>query len=147
MLNFNQSNFKTKKKIDKLPLTERKIKDKLNLHSEKLAPFFIEKPDTKAITEGSNDFIEAIVDGNPFPTVAWYKGGIRECLDGPKYHNEVDPSTGIIGLLIKKVKSEDESKYTIKLTNDVGEESTTFSVFVRCNIFNLLQKLSTLINN
>ena len=75
------------------------------MHSEKLAPFFIEKPDTKAITEGSNDFIEAIVDGNPFPTVTWYKGGIRECLDGPKYQNEVDPSTGIIGLLIKKVKS------------------------------------------
>jgi hypothetical protein len=114
-------------------LSERKVKEKLELHSEKLAPFFIEKPDTKGIIEGSNDFIEAIVDGNPFPTVTWYKGH-RECSDGPKYQNEVDQSTGIVGLTIKKVKPDDESKYTLKISNEAGEESVTFSVFVKCNI-------------
>lgn len=97
-----------------------------------MAPFFIEKPENKVVTEGSNDFIEAIIDGNPFPTVSWFKG-TRECLDGPKYTNEVDASTGIVGLVIKKVKSEDESKYTVKISSEVGEESVNFSVFVRCN--------------
>lgn len=104
------------------------------MHSKTLAPFFIERPENKVITEGSNDFIEAIVDGNPFPTVTWYKG-TRECLDGPKYTNEVDTSTGIVGLLIKKVKSDDESKYTIKISSEAGEESVTFSVFVRCKSY------------
>ena len=115
------------------------------MHNEQLAPFFIEKPDTKAITEGSNDFIEAIVDGNPFPQVTWYKGGARECADGPKYQNEVDTSTGIVGLLIKKVKSDDESKYTIKLSNQVGEESATFSVFVRCKLKTKNKKIISII--
>lgn len=45
----------------------------------------------------------------------------------------MDPSTGIVGLTIKKVKSDDEAKYTLKIQNDAGEERATFSVFVKCN--------------
>lgn len=96
-----------------------------------MAPVFIEKPDNKVIAEGASDFIEAVIDGNPFPTVTWYKG-TRECTDGPKFTCECDPTTGIVGLTIKKVKSDDEAKYTLKIHNDAGEERSTFSVFVKC---------------
>ena len=84
------------------------------------------------ITEGNNDFVEAIINGNPFPTVTWYKG-TRECLDGPKYTNEVDAESGVVGLVIKKAKSDDEAKYTLKIANSAGEEKVVFSVFVKCN--------------
>jgi len=93
---------------------------------------FLEKPDNKVIIEGSNDFIEAVIDGNPFPTVTWYKAN-RECVDGPKYAYEQDPTTGVVGLNINKIKSDDEAKYTLKIQNEAGEEKVTFSVFVRCN--------------
>lgn len=95
---------------------------------------FVEKPENKIIIEGSSDFIEAVVDGNPFPTVTWLKG-TRECTDGPKFTCECDPSTGIVGLTIKKAKSDDEAKYTLRLQNEGGEEQATFSVFVKCKIF------------
>jgi hypothetical protein len=108
------------------------VKPKLETHSEKKVPIFIEKPENKIIREGTNDFIEAVIDGNPFPTVTWYKAG-REVFEGLKYTYEVDQSTGIVGLSIKKAKSEDEAKYTLKIANDSGEERATFSVFVKCN--------------
>lgn len=97
-------------------------------------PVFIEKPENKVIIEGTNDFIEAIVNGNPFPTVTWYKGN-RECMDGPKYTNEVDPASGVVGLTIKKAKPDDEAKYTLKIQNPQGEDKCVFSVFVKCKHF------------
>ncbi len=73
-----------------------------------------------------------MIDGNPFPSITWYKAG-REVFEGAKYTYEVDKSTGVVGLSIKKVKLEDEAKYTLKIANTSGEERATFSVFVKCN--------------
>jgi hypothetical protein len=97
-----------------------------------MGPVFVEKLENKVMIEGSSDFIEAVIDGNPFPSVSWFKG-TRECLEGPKYKIDVDTKTGIVGLTINKLKSEDESKYTLKIKNENGEEQATCSVFVKCN--------------
>jgi hypothetical protein len=113
-------------------VADRKVKPKLETHSEKKAPYFIEKPENKIIKEGTNDFVECVVDGHPFPSITWYKAG-REVFEGLKYTYEVDQTTGVVGLSIKKAKAEDEAKYTIKIVNDSGEEQKTFSVFVKCN--------------
>ena len=118
--------------LAKIPVSERKTRDKLELGSEKSAPVFIEKPENKIMMEGTNDFVEAVVSGNPFPVVTWSRG-IRDCTDGPKFENEVDSSTGIVGLCFKKIRPEDEAKYTLKISNELGEEKVSFSVFVRCN--------------
>ena len=111
--------------------SERKQKSKLPSTPEGSAPVFLEKPENKVITEGANDFIEAIVNGNPFPTVTWFKGA-RECMDGPKYMNEIDQESGVVGLVIKKAKPDDEAKYMIKISNPLGEEKVVFTVFVKC---------------
>jgi hypothetical protein len=124
--------FLNKTILAKIPLSERKVKPKLEPHKETTPPVFLEKPENKIIIEGTNDFIEAVIDGNPFPTVTWYKAN-RECVDGPKYTYEQDPTTGVVGLNINKVKSDDEAKYTLKIHNEAGEEKVTFSVFVKCN--------------
>ncbi len=116
----------------KIPTSERKEKPKLESHSENLPPVFVEKPENKIIIEGGNDFVEAVVDGHPFPTITWYKGTRELTSDGVKYVYEADESTGIVGLTIKKAKSDDESKYTLKIQNESGEERATFSVFVKC---------------
>ena len=111
--------------------SERKVRENLKPLSSKSYPVFIEKPENKNMMEGSNDFIEAVVNGNPFPTVTWYKG-VRECPNGPKFTTEIDLVTGIAGLTIKKVKAEDEGKYIMKIANEIGEDKTPFSVFVKC---------------
>ncbi len=111
-----------------------------------MAPVIVEKPDNKIIVEGGTDFIEAVVDGHPFPVVTWIKGN-RDCTEGPKYTCECDPTTGIVGLTIKKAKSDDEAKYTLKVENEKGEEHCTFSVYVKCNANNFdfdLQKVKNL---
>ena len=107
------------------------MKSKLEVHNEKTAPLFLEKPENKVFIEGGSDFIEAVVDGNPFPTVTWFKGN-RECMDGPKYTCEVDQTTGIVGLTIKKIKAEDEAKYFLKIQNDSGEDKASCSIYVKC---------------
>lgn len=74
-----------------------------------------------------------MVNGNPFPVITWYKG-TRECTDGPKFTTEMDPVTGIIGLTIKKIRPDDEAKYTCKISNEAGEDKISFSVFVKCKL-------------
>ena len=91
----------------------------------------MEKPENKVIPEGGSDFIEAVIDGHPFPQVAWLKGN-RELFEGPKFSLECDKETGIVGLTIKKAKSDDEAKYTLRISNTHGEERSVFSVFVKC---------------
>lgn len=109
----------------------RKVKPNLEAHADAMAPVFLEKPENKLIIEGSSDFIEAVVDGNPFPQVTWLKGE-KKVFEGPKFTYECDKSTGVVGLTIKKAKSDDESKYTLKISNPSGEERATFSIFVKC---------------
>ena len=122
-------------------MSERKLKSKLPPTPEQSAPVFLEKPENKVVVEGTNDFVEAIINGNPFPTVTWYKGA-RECMDGPKYTNEVDAESGVVGLVIKKAKPDDEAKYTVKISNAVGEDKAVFSVFVKCNHSNKMHKMN-----
>jgi len=98
------------------------------------------------LNEDSKDcFIEAIIDGSPFPTCQWFKGA-RECFSGPKYTHEKNEKTGVIGLKFNRLRPDDESKYTLKIKNSSGSDETSFSLFVKCNLvllnykFNLRKK-------
>ena len=110
---------------------ERKVRTTLAAHSDAKAPYFIEKPENKIVKEGTNDFLEAVVDGHPFPNITWYKGA-RELAENSKFGFQVDKSTGIVGLSITRAKAEDEAKYTLRIHNDLGEEKATCSLFVKC---------------
>ncbi len=120
--------------LARTPKSERKPRIPLQKHdpNEKMAPIFIEKPENKVVIENSVDFIEAIVDGNPFPSVTWYKGA-RECFDGPKFSFENDSESGVVTMHMNKPKMDDEAKYSLRIYNDSGEDRATFSIFVRCN--------------
>jgi hypothetical protein len=100
-----------------------------------LAPVFLQKPENIVFVEESTSFVEAIIDGMPFPQCTWYKGD-REIHDSIKMTTEVNQTTGVVGLTIKKLKPEDEAKYTLKINNIHGEDKVVFSIFVKCmNIF------------
>lgn len=130
---FKNLNFFAHNKISaKAQASERKPKVPLEKPEDKKAPYFVEKPENKIVMENCSDFIEAIVNGNPFPTVTWYKGA-RECFEGPKFNIETDPESGVCSLAILKPKSDDEAKFTLKIQNELGEDKCTFSVFVKCN--------------
>jgi hypothetical protein len=96
---------------------------------------FLHKPENVVLIEGTTDFVEAIVDGSPFPICTWYKGD-REIHDGIKNTIEINEKTGVVGLTIKKLKPEDEAKYTLKIYNEHGEDKVVFSIFVKCNYQN-----------
>jgi hypothetical protein len=110
---------------------ERKPRVPLDKHSEDMAPVFIEKPENKVIMESQLDFVEAVIDGEPFPSYTWYKGN-RECFDGPKYSFECDRESGVVTMWLNRPKMDDEAKYSLKIFNALGEERQTFSIFVRC---------------
>lgn len=76
--------------------------------------------------------VEAVIDGNPFPTCTWFKGN-RECYDGPKFVHEINTKTGVVGLTVKRLRPEDEAKYTLNIKNSDGEEKAVYSLFVKCN--------------
>lgn len=100
-----------------------------------MPPKFINRPSNNTVTEGTEStFIEACIDGNPFPEVSWYKG-TRECHTGGKYTLEKNEQTGVIGITIKKIKTMDENKYTVKIKNSSGDDEAQFSLFVKCNSF------------
>lgn len=113
--------------------SERKVKEPLAKHDGPLAPVFLEKPENKIIAEGATDFIEAQIDGFPFPNVTWEKG-MRPCVEGAKFTFEKNQDTGVVGLIVHKAKSDDEAKYTLKISNEHGEEKAVFSVFVKCKL-------------
>jgi hypothetical protein len=112
---------------------ERLVRPKLETPSIKTPPQVLEKPSNVIIMEKETGFIEAVVTGNPFPSVVWVKHETRECHDGVKYKNEVNKETGVVGLTILKARSDDEAKYTLQIVNELGEDSATCSVFVKCN--------------
>lgn len=108
------------------------VREPLEALSSNTPPSFIVKPSNKTAKELTTDFVQAVVTGFPFPKIAWFKGS-RECHPGPKFIHEVDEKTGIVGLSIVKLKSDDEAKYTLVISNSSGEEKCTFSLFVKCN--------------
>jgi len=114
------------------------VSEPLPTHSGDVPAKIIKKPENKTLIEDSKDcFIEAIVDGNPFPTCQWFKGA-RECFSGPKYTHEKNEKTGVIGLKFNRLRPEDESKYKLKIKNSSGSEEASFSLFVKCNLIILM---------
>ena len=84
---------------------------------------------------GEDMSISAAVDcsGGPFPAKVKFFKGSRELNKAPRYL--MDPIKGkkTVEFGIKKLKSQDESKYTLILENKEGQATDVaiFSVFVK----------------
>ncbi|KAI0984835.1 hypothetical protein GJ496_004613 [Pomphorhynchus laevis] len=95
-------------------------------------PKFVIYPENKTISKSHANLINARISGNPFPVVKWYKG--RTLLrDGIKYHIRENQSKGEISLEITRPKIDDEGLYSIQISNNKGEESSEFNIYLQEN--------------
>lgn len=56
--------------------------------------------------------------------------GITEIIEGGRYKFVTDGETSTITLCMRKVKPNDESKYTITVSNEHGEDSAETQLYV-----------------
>ncbi|XP_071854761.1 twitchin-like isoform X8 [Apostichopus japonicus] len=92
-------------------------------------PYFIESPMKSTCFEGQSMKAEAIVSGNPYPTVRWYNGN-DEITDGGRYKITSKENLGIHTLEVKKCTLADSGIYSCKLENELGREEKVFSFVV-----------------
>ncbi|XP_041468950.1 twitchin-like isoform X3 [Lytechinus variegatus] len=110
---------------------KRKKKDKGPVD---ISPYFVETPSKCSTPEGQNVTFEAIVAGEPTPTVKWFKGK-NEVKDGMKgrYAVKYNEKTRVHSLAIKNADSMDSGKFSCKLENEHGKDERVFSLMVTRN--------------
>ncbi|XP_030829655.1 twitchin isoform X2 [Strongylocentrotus purpuratus] len=96
-----------------------------------ISPYFVETPSKCSSPEGQTVKFEALVAGEPTPTVKWFKGK-NEIKDGFKgrYAVKYNEKTGVHSLEIKKSDSMDTGKFSCKLENQHGKDERAFSLMV-----------------
>lgn len=85
--------------------------------------------------EGSSHRLECTVQGNPLPTVQWYKNDTN-IDNSPDY--VITFNNGEAVLKFEELFLEDKALYTCKATNRWGQSSTTASLDVERKIITLL---------
>lgn len=95
---------------------------------EQLAPpTFVRMLQPGVAKEGGVFQFECKVEGNPLPTVQWFKN--NECIDSsPDY--AITYNNGEAVLRFEKVRIEDKAEYTCKATNDLGLAQSTANLVV-----------------
>lgn len=89
-----------------------------------------------SVREGSSYSLECVVEGNPLPTVQWYKNDVN-IDNSPDY--VITFNNGEAILKFDEVFLEDKATYTCKATNRLGQSSTTASLNVeRKRVFSLM---------
>lgn len=80
------------------------------------------------VTEGSSHKMDCVVEGNPLPTVQWYKNDTN-IDNSPDY--VITYNNGEAVLKFDEVFLEDKATYTCKASNRLGHASTSASLDVQ----------------
>lgn len=91
------------------------------------APVFVKELQPSTAREGRTHTLECTVEGNPLPTVQWYKNDVN-IDNSPDY--VITFNNGEAVLKFEEVFLEDKARYTCKATNRLGQSSTTASLDV-----------------
>ncbi|XP_072764140.1 uncharacterized protein [Anoplolepis gracilipes] len=91
------------------------------------APVFVKELLPSSAREGSSHRLECTVEGNPLPTVQWYKNDTN-IDNSPDY--VITFNNGEAVLKFEEIFLEDKALYTCKATNRWGQSSTTASLDV-----------------
>ncbi|XP_071479592.1 twitchin-like [Diadema antillarum] len=96
-----------------------------------ISPYFVETPSKCSSPSGQTVKFEAVVAGDPKPTVKWFKGK-NEIKDGMKgrYATRYNEKLDVHILEIKKADSTDTGKFSCKLENEHGKDERVFSLMV-----------------
>lgn len=97
-----------------------------------LPPSFVKLLQPAVTKEGSVFQFECKVEGNPLPTVQWFKN--NECIDNsPDYI--ITYNNGEAVLKFEKISLEDKAEYTCKAHNELGTAQSTASLSVTRKFF------------
>ncbi|XP_065160451.1 titin-like isoform X4 [Atheta coriaria] len=108
--------------------TEAYLTVKENLPEEQLIPpHFIKELQPGLINENESFEFVCKLEGNPLPTVQWYKN--LNCIDNSSYYS-ITYNNGEARLLISKVHLDDKADYTCKAYNEVGIAQSTANLNV-----------------
>ncbi|XP_014485705.1 PREDICTED: uncharacterized protein LOC106750117 isoform X2 [Dinoponera quadriceps] len=92
------------------------------------APVFVKELQPSTAREGCSHSLECTVEGNPLPTVQWYKNDVN-IDNSPDY--VITFNNGEAILKFDELFLEDKALYTCKATNRLGQSSTTASLDVQ----------------
>lgn len=90
-------------------------------------PHFTKYLQNCSIPEASSLFIDCLVEGNPLPTVQWFKNG--DCIDhSPKYAITYNNGEAVINF--DEINRDDEAVYTCKASNPLGDVQCSATLHV-----------------
>lgn len=108
-----------------------------------IPPSFVKLLQPAVTKEGSAFQFECKVEGNPLPTVQWFKNS--ECIDNsPDY--VITYNNGEAVLKFEKITLEDKAEYTCKANNELGPTQSTASLSVTRKFFSCFLKDDDLIS-
>jgi hypothetical protein len=106
-----------------LYLNESLSKKVVTGKSALVAPNFLRKIKDSTVSEGFPARFDCYIDGEPFPSIKWYKNNAQIDIEKnpDKYEMEVDEETGKVSFtILNSLKAKDEDEYTIKIENEAG---------------------------
>ncbi|CAF0740265.1 unnamed protein product [Brachionus calyciflorus] len=93
------------------------------LDSNLIAPNFLRKIKDSTVPEGNTARLDCYIDGEPFPTIKFFKNNAPIDLEKnkDKYSLELDEDSGSCVLTIYNCVKKDEDEYLIKIENPAGQ--------------------------
>ncbi|PSN37212.1 hypothetical protein C0J52_12781, partial [Blattella germanica] len=102
-----------------VPLHDAAIEEEAEPEEQLTPPVFTKRLQSSSAQEGSTFQLECKVEGNPLPTVQWYKND--SCIDNsPDY--VITYNNGEAILRFEEVFLEDQAEYLCKATNQIGTD-------------------------
>lgn len=92
-------------------------------------PAIVDFQDNISGTENHTSYLTFGVEGDPVPTLRFYKGD-SEIYEGGRYSIVTDGDTNTVHFCIRKSKPMDEAKYKVVATNIHGEDTANMQLFV-----------------
>ena len=85
--------------------------------------------------EGDKDVTFTVqADGFPEPKVKWFIDEIEITEERKEFAKVSDPKTGIYSLKVKEVTAESSGKYTVQLSNQLGQVKSSAILSVQCKL-------------
>lgn len=100
-----------------------------NPEDQPCTPVFVKHLEPSVAIKGTPHQLECKVEGNPLPTVQWFKNDLN-IDNSPDY--VVTYNNGEANLKFEEILLEDEGVYKCKASNCAGQASTSASMTVGC---------------
>ena len=92
-------------------------------------PKFVSPGDKHACSEGEHGFMTFTVEGDPAPTIEWFKG-FKDLSVEPRYKAWTSGADNTVTLGCHEARADDEGDYRCVLKNDNGEVEFAFKFYV-----------------